>query len=73
MTDTDITPDAGIQTHPHLATIAMEPANWSRFERAFEDQPEVRIIKVDRHMPDAWMVHAACASREVRDLLESNW
>jgi hypothetical protein len=60
-------------THPYPATIVMEPADWAQFERAFADRPEVHQLGVDRTTPDAWTVYAACASREVRDLLESNW
>jgi hypothetical protein len=51
----------------------MEPATWAKFQRTFEDQPEVQQLGVDRSEPDVWTVFVACASREVRDLLESNW
>jgi hypothetical protein len=57
----------------HLATIVMDPARWYDFERTFEDRPEVRIVKLDHSTPDMWTVYVACASDEVRDLLESNW
>jgi hypothetical protein len=73
MTNTKMTPSEGTSTHPHLAAIIMEPAMWARFERAFEDRPEVKVLTVDRRTPDAWTVYAACNSREVQDLLEANW
>jgi len=69
----DITSIAGTKTHPYIAEIAMDPAKWFKFEQAFEARPVVRIRNVDQRMPDAWIVHIACASKEVRDLLESNW
>ena len=74
MCDTDITQDyTGTHTHPHVAVIHMDPANWSKFQRAFDDRPEVQQLGVDRSAPDEWIVYTACASRTVRDLLESNW
>ena len=69
----DITPIQSSTTHPHIAEIVMDPAKWSKFERAFEGRPEVNILRVDRQVPDAWIVYVACASEDVRDLLESNW
>jgi hypothetical protein len=66
-------PYQGTSTHPYLATISMDPAHWAKFEAAFADRPEVRQLGVDRSSADCLMVYAACASRTVRDLLESNW
>ena len=71
--DTDIPTNKHINTHPHVATIVMDPARWFDFERTFEDRPEVKILKLDHGTPDAWTVYAACASDEVRKLLERNW
>jgi hypothetical protein len=69
----DITPIQSSTTHPHISEIVMDPAKWSKFDRAFEDRAEVSILRVDRQTPGAWIVHVGCASKEVRDLLESNW
>ncbi len=70
----DITcPHTGTSAHPYVATIRMDPANWAKFQRAFEDRPEVQQLGVDRSMADEWIVYAACGSRAVRDLLETNW
>jgi hypothetical protein len=53
MTDTNIIPARISRTHPHLATIVMDPARWYDFERTFEDRPEVRILRLDDRTPDA--------------------
>ena len=73
MSDTDTPPVEGTKTHPYLATVVIDPARWHDFERTFEDRPEVRVLKLDHQTPDTWAVHVACASDDVRDLLESNW
>jgi hypothetical protein len=65
--------DRGTATHPHVATIVIDPAVWASFQRTFEDRPEVILLGVDREQPDVWTVRAACASLCVRDLLEGNW
>jgi hypothetical protein len=66
-------PTTGTKTHPYLAALVMDPADWWRFERDFEDRPEVKIMKIDRRTPDHWTVYVGCASQRVQDLLESNW
>jgi hypothetical protein len=74
MRHSDITsPYIGTSTHPYVATILMDPADWTRFQDTFEDRPEVHQLGVDRNEPDSWTIYTACASREVCDLLESNW
>ena len=79
MTDTDTETNANIpsnrhiKTHPYIAMIVMDPVKWFDFERTFENRPEVKILKLDRGQPDDWIVYAACASDEVRKLLERNW
>jgi len=74
MRHTDITcPYTGTSAHPYVATIDMDPAEWAMFESTFEDRPEVQQLGVDRSSADEWTVYAACDSRSVRDLLESNW
>jgi hypothetical protein len=44
--DKMMTPE-GTVTHPFAATILMDPSQLYSFGRAFEDRPEVRILKVD--------------------------
>ena len=73
MKGTDTSSYTGTPTHPHVAAFAMDPASWARFQRAFEDRPEVVQLEVDRTRSDRWIVYAACASLTVADLLESNW
>ena len=74
MRHSDITaPYHGIASHPYLATITIAPTDAGRLLRMAKDQPEVVILGVDQSTPDAWVLYACCASREGRDLLESNW
>jgi hypothetical protein len=73
MTDAKTMPTVGTKTHPYLATLVMDPADGWRFERDFEDRPEVMIMKVDRRTPDHCTVYVGCASQRVQDLIESNW
>jgi hypothetical protein len=73
MTDADTMPIKGIKSHPYIATLVMDPADLWRFERVFEDEPQVKIMKVDHQQPDNWTVYVACASQRVCDLIESNW
>jgi hypothetical protein len=69
---TDITtPCQGTSTHPFVATIIIDPSMWSRFDALWEDRPEMKVLRVDRSRSQAWTIYAACASRSVRDLLES--
>jgi hypothetical protein len=60
-------------THPCLAKLIMNPADWHDFESRFEDRPEVKVRRLDTSQPDQWAVWVACASEAVRDLLEENW
>ena len=74
MRETDNAPILRVTaTHPYLAVIRMDPADWGKFQRLSEDRPEVELLGIDRSKPDVWTVRAACASRTVADLLERNW
>ncbi len=66
-------PYAGTSTHPHIATLAMEPTTFAHFQRLAEAHADVELLGVDRSTADLWTVVAACASQTGRDLLESNW
>jgi hypothetical protein len=66
-------PFAGTVTHPHIATIPLDPAEVGRFVRLTEDQPDVRLLGIDSRSPDRWVLFAACASKTGRDMLESEW
>lgn len=61
------------KSHPYLATLTIDPADWHRFEQMADDRPEIRIRKLDRSEPDRWIVYVACASVAVKDLLERAW
>jgi hypothetical protein len=59
---------AAPETHPYVADITIDPAEFSTFERLMQDRPEVRLLaRVDR--PDTWIVHVACESEAARRYL----
>jgi hypothetical protein len=63
---------AAPDTHPYVADITIDPAEFSTFERLMQDRPEVRMLaRIDG--PDVWVVHAACASAPVRERLQDAW
>lgn len=63
---------AAPDSHPFVTDIAIDPAEFSTFERLMQDRPEVRLLaRIDR--PDAWVVHVACASETVRRRLHDAW
>jgi hypothetical protein len=71
---TDITcPYSPPSSHPHIAILRLDPSDVSKFERAFEDEPAVKILGFDRTTPTQWTIFAGCASRTTWDLLESGW
>jgi hypothetical protein len=63
----------GSRTHPYVATILMEPSKFAQFKQMNEGHEDVKIIGVDRSTADFWTIFAACAGREAKSLLESNW
>jgi hypothetical protein len=73
MVDTNTALVEVTKTHPHVATIVIDPARWHDFERTFGGRPEVKVLKLDHRTPDVWTAQVACASKTVRDLLEANW
>jgi len=59
-------------THPILAEISIDPADWFDFERLDADNPATRILGHD--MFDGRMViFIGCASDSVRQRLEDGW
>jgi hypothetical protein len=60
-------------SHPYTATIILDPMEVGRFHRMAEDRPEITVLGVEQSMADHWTIFVACASRDGRDLLESNW
>jgi len=61
------------KTHPYLAKLVLDPGEWYEFEQRFQYRPEVKIRKLDDSVPDHWTVYVACASEEVKDLLDKHW
>ncbi len=61
------------ETHPYVAEIALDPAEWTRFRNLVENAPEVVLLACDDRKPNLWVVRAGCASREVRRRLEDAW
>jgi ribulose bisphosphate carboxylase small subunit len=57
------TPD----THPHVATISIDPADHRRISRMIAERPELRDLYTDTSTPDRWTMHVGCASKRVRD------
>jgi hypothetical protein len=63
---------AAPETHPYVVDIAIDPADFRKFERLMQDRPEVRLLcRVDG--PRSWTVHVACASAAVRKRLQDTW
>jgi hypothetical protein len=62
---------AAPESHPYVADITIDPAEFSTFERLMQGRREVRLLcRVDR--PGAWVIHVACASEAVcRHLLDA--
>lgn len=65
-----ITPPA---THPHIAEIAIDPADWPRLERVIDEARELHLVELDDGEPDAWVVRIGCASRRVQEGVEDGW
>jgi hypothetical protein len=59
-------------SHPILAEITLNPADWSRFQQLYSDDPATRILGHDDQKDGAVIVHIACASRETRQRLEDD-
>jgi len=54
-------------THPILATLRIDPADWHRLQELNADNPATRLLGHDEpHDERRLTVYVACASREVR-------
>lgn len=65
-----ITPPA---SHPYIAEITIDPADWNRVQRMIEEARELRLIELDESQPDGWTVRIGCASLRVQEAVEENW
>lgn len=61
------------ESHPHLVTIHIDPADWRRVERMIDDAPELRLLDLDGSHADRWTVRIGCASERVRDAVDDGW
>jgi hypothetical protein len=59
-------------SHPILAEVDIEPADWFQFERLDGDNPATRIVGHDI-LDGRMTILVACASDEVRKRLEDGW
>jgi hypothetical protein len=62
-----------LPSHPILAEVAIDPADWFRFQELDADNPATRILGHDAPRNGRMMVHVACASDEVRVRLKDGW
>jgi hypothetical protein len=53
-------------SHPILAAIVTDPANWFHFERLDDDNPATLILGHDTPSDGRMTIFVACASDEVR-------
>ena len=60
-------------THPILATLRIDPADWHRLQELNADNPATRLLGHDEPHDERLTVDVACASREVRRRLEDGW
>jgi hypothetical protein len=60
-------------SHPILAEVIIDPADWYRFQNLNEDTPATRIVGHEDALDGVMIVYVACASDEVRDRLEDGW
>jgi hypothetical protein len=70
----EITPDRFRlpASHPILATLTINPADWFKFQRLNADSPVTHIVGHDI-LDGTMTVLIACASDEVRQRLEDGW
>jgi hypothetical protein len=52
-------------SHPHVAQITIDPADWNRIERVIDEARELRLLDLDDSQADAWTVRIGCASERV--------
>lgn len=60
-------------SHPHLATLTIDPVHWHDLEQFDDDSPAIRILGHDAPQDGLMRVYVACASRSVRNRLEDGW
>jgi hypothetical protein len=57
-------------SHPILAQITIDPADWPRLQQLYSDNPATRILSHDDPENGVLTVHIGCDSLETRRRLE---
>jgi hypothetical protein len=60
-------------THPHIATITIDPVDLQKLQYLADDRPELKFLDYDDSQPDFWTVRIGCASEAVVSKLEAAW
>lgn len=60
-------------SHPILAIIAIDPADWYDFQRLDADNPATHIAGHDTPSGGKMTVYVACSSNEARQRLHDGW
>jgi hypothetical protein len=60
-------------THPILAEVIIDPADWCRLQKLDADNAATTIVGYDAPQNGKMTVFLACSSDEVRDRLEDGW
>lgn len=60
-------------SHPILAEIDIDPADWCNFQRLNEDNPATHIVGHDTPTGGTMTVFVACSSDEVQKRLNDGW
>lgn len=60
-------------SHPVLAQVDIDPAEWFRLEQLDADNPGTQIIGHEVPQDGRMTVFIACASAEVKRRLEDGW
>jgi hypothetical protein len=60
-------------SHPILATVSIDPADWHRFTQLVDEDPATRLLGRDDPHDERMAVYIACASRTTRDRLKDGW
>jgi hypothetical protein len=74
----DVTPTANGRfrlpaSHPVLATLTIDPAQWYDLQRLNADNEDTHIVGHDDSGDGMMTVYLACSSDEVKRRLEAGW
>jgi hypothetical protein len=60
-------------SHPVLAQLDIEPADWHRFEQLSEDNHDTEIVGRDVVPGGRITVYVACVDEDTRQKLDDGW